>query len=264
MIRTLLVATLCATLSSAFQPQTGAIAGTITDSSGGVLPGVTITFTGPTTGKVVSKAGGDYRIDNLTPGQYRLDIAAVGFRGAKQDVSVEAGRTASIRTSLRLGVFTLVDYAMPAGVAEAVRESDVVAYVRLTVAAGVRIVNDAMIVTDHDATIESVVKADAPSIVAGSSLRFAQDSAGQWVEPGYKATGWEAPYQPGDAFVVFLKRNSDKTLGEYRGNAYMWRVKQGFVIPVNPVGALPAGLRSPMPVDEAVAALRKLLSAKDP
>jgi hypothetical protein len=252
------VAAIVAALTSAQQIQTGAIAGKVMDTSGAVLPGVTITFTGPTTGKAVSRAGGDYRIDNLTPGQYRLDIAAVGFRGTKVDVSVEAGRTASVNTSLRLGVFTLVDYVMPAGVAEAIRESDVVAYVRLTVVAGVRIVNDAMIVTDHDATIESVVKADASSIVAGSSLRFAQDSAGQWVEPGYRATGWEAPYQPGDAFVVFLKRNGDKTLGEYRGNAYMWRVKQGFVIPVNPVGPLPPGLRSPMPVDEALAALRKL------
>ena len=264
MVRTLLVATLCATLSSAHQAQTGAIAGTVTDSSGGALPGVTITLVGPKSGKAVTNARGEYRIDDLIVGEYRVEATLPGFRKALATVAVKEGATTKADIPLRLGLFSIVDYAMPAGVAEAIRESDVVAYVRLTVAAGVRIVNDAMIVTDHDATIESVVKADAASIVAGGSLRFAQDSAGQWVEPGYKATGWEAPYAPGDAFVAFLKRNRDETLGEYRGNAYMWRVKQGFVIPVNPVGPLPPGLRSSMPVDEALATLRKLLTAKDP
>ena len=264
MVRTLLAATLCATLSSAPQAQTGAIAGTLTDPSGGVLPGVTIILVGPKSGKAVTNARGEYRIDDLIVGEYRVEATLPGFRKGLAAVTVKEGATTKADIPLRLGLFSIVDYVMPAGVAEAIRESDVVAYVRLTVAAGVRIVNDAMIVTDHDATIESVVKADAPSIVAGSSLRFAQDSAGQWVEPGYKATGWEAPYQPGDALVVFLKRNHDKTLGEYRGNAYMWRAKQGFVMPVNPVGPLPPGLRSPMPVDEALAVLRKFLAAKNP
>jgi hypothetical protein len=244
---------------SGHQSATGAIAGTVTDASGGVLPGVTIAVTGPSATKGVTNARGEYRFDNLSPGEYRLEATLPGFRPGRATLAVSAGVTTKHDVALRLGLLYIVDYVMPRdGVPGALREADVVAQIRLNRPVGVRVVNDAIIVTDHEATVVSVVKTDQPGIVPGASMRFAQEGAGTWVEDGYRAMGAEKPYGPGDSFVAFLRRNKDSTLTEYRGEAFMWPVKQGFVIPVYSAGA--SGLRAHMPVDEALAALRKLLT----
>lgn len=247
------------------QPQPGAIAGTVTDTSGGVLPGVVITLAGPSGAKGVSNARGEYRFDNLMPGEYRIEASLPGFRTGKATITVSAGVATKSDVALRLGLLHIVDYVFPAGgVPGALREADVVVHVRLTRSVGVRLVNDSLIVTDHDATVLSVVKADVAGIASGSSIRFAQDNSGRWAEDGYQAVGIERPYEPGESFVAFLRRQKDASLGEFRGAGYMWPVKQGFVLVANPAGTLPTGLRPTMPVDEALAALRKLLTAKNP
>ena len=260
----LLAAFIAASLTSAQQPQTGAIAGTITDTSGGGLPGVTITLVGPKSGKAVTSATGEYRIDDLIVGEYRVEATLPGFRKGVATVTVQQGVTTKADIALRLGLLSIVDYIMPKdGVQGAVREAAVVAQIRLTGIARTRLAEgESLIVTDHDSTVLTVVKADAPGIVPGSALRFGQNNAGLWVEEGYRAVGLERPYSPGDSFVAFLMRDKDSSLREFRGEWYMWPVKQGFVVIETP-GPL-SGLRSPMPVDEALAALRKLLGAKNP
>jgi hypothetical protein len=252
-------------VASAQQTQTGAIVGTVMDRSGGVLPGVTVKLAGPSVAKGITNARGEYRFDNLTPGEYRIEATLVGFRTGSATLTVSAGVATKSDVALRLGLLSIVDYVFPAGgVPAALREADVVAYIRLTRAVGVRVVNDAVIVTDHDVTVLSVVKADNPGIASGSSIRFAQDNSGRWAEDGYQAIGIERPYEPGESFVAFLMRHKDASLGEFRGAGYMWPVKQGFVIPLNPAGSLPPGLGPQMPLDECLTALRRLLTAKNP
>ena len=59
----------------AAQTQLGAIQGTITDQSAGVLPGVTVTVTQVETGvsrSTVSNETGVYRIQSLDTGRYRI------------------------------------------------------------------------------------------------------------------------------------------------------------------------------------------------
>jgi hypothetical protein len=237
------------------------IAGRIKDASGGVLPGVVVTMSGPKGAQTATTtAGGTYRIDGLVPGEYAIEATLPGFRPARTTVTVTEGRVTRTNLSLRLGFFSIVDYVMPSGIGAALREADVVVHIRVTRALGVRLVNEIMIVTDFEAAVMSVVKSDAKEVANGGTLRFAQDNAGVWTEEGYRSVGGETPYAAGDSFIAFMRRNKDSSLSEYRGEAYMWPAKQGFVLPLNPVGPLPTGLRSPMPVDEAVAALRKLLS----
>jgi hypothetical protein len=266
--RTLAIVALSAALWSAQQPQTGAIAGRVTDPFGGVLPGVTVTVTGPgAPRKVVTSRNGDYTADNLPAGSYRIEMYLPGFRRAvTESVRVENSKSTTHDVTLRLGLLSIVDYMFPAdGVPGALREADVVVHVRLTRSVGVRVVNDILIVTDHDATVLGVVKADDAGIASGSSIRFAQDNSGRWAEDGYQAVGIERPYEPGESFVAFLMRQKDASLGEFRGAGYMWPVKQGFVIVANPAGGtLPAALRTTMPLDQCLAALRKLLAAKNP
>ena len=64
------------------QTFTGAILGAVKDSSGGVLPGATITITNTNTSQartVVSEANGDFIVAGLQPGSYRLDAELTGF-----------------------------------------------------------------------------------------------------------------------------------------------------------------------------------------
>lgn len=243
-------------------PTTGAIVGRIHDASGGVLPGVTVTVIGPGGAQqAFTSANGTYRITDLEPGTYRADAQLAGFRPAKTDaIVVSADQTTTHDIALRLGILSDVDYAGPKIVTEAVREADVVVHIRVTKAVGTRLVNDSEIVTDYEATVVSVVKADRPTIMPGSLLVFAQDNAGTWREDGQTYIAREPQYSPDDVFIAFLTRRKDSTLARYWGPFYMWPVKQGIVLPGSLAIVKDSGLGTQMPVDEAVAALRKLVA----
>jgi hypothetical protein len=62
--------------------QTATLSGTVTDSSGGVLPGVNVTATEMNTGRqltAVTEARGQYRFTLLEPGTYRVQAELSGF-----------------------------------------------------------------------------------------------------------------------------------------------------------------------------------------
>src|SRR5678816_3076143 len=64
------------------QTGTSTITGTVTDASGGALPGVDITLTNPETGAklaTISNETGVYRYGSLPPGNYRVEAALPGF-----------------------------------------------------------------------------------------------------------------------------------------------------------------------------------------
>jgi len=64
---------------------TGALRGTVTDSSGAVIPGATVILTSQATGQVrTASTGGDggYLFPLIPPGAYNLKFAAGGFKGA--------------------------------------------------------------------------------------------------------------------------------------------------------------------------------------
>jgi hypothetical protein len=73
----------------------GDIAGTITDPSGAVVPGATVTATDTSTGAVkVVKTGdaGAYRVSLLQPGAYTLSVADAGFTTTQLSVTVQVGQ----------------------------------------------------------------------------------------------------------------------------------------------------------------------------
>ena len=84
-----LFATIIATASA--QDFRGGITGRITDSSGGRLPGVTVTATNVAT-KVASSTTtngeGDYTILYLTPGVYSLTAELSGFNDVTSDLLI--------------------------------------------------------------------------------------------------------------------------------------------------------------------------------
>src|SRR5690242_20046994 len=67
---------------------TGTINGKISDSSGAVLPGVTVNATSPSmmgVQTVVSDTGGSYRFPALPPGTYNLSFELPGFNTLKRE-----------------------------------------------------------------------------------------------------------------------------------------------------------------------------------
>ncbi len=87
---------------------TGSITGSVTDASGAVLPGVSITLSGdrliggPQT--QVSDASGTYRFDRLVPGSYNVKFELQGFRTVdRPDVRISAAFVATINGKMEVG-----------------------------------------------------------------------------------------------------------------------------------------------------------------
>src|SRR4051795_3938727 len=78
----------CLVPSRASAQATGAIAGLITDPSGGVLPGVTIEVVSRDTGQVrnaVTGPDGFFNVPLVNPGVYRVTATLSGFRTTARD-----------------------------------------------------------------------------------------------------------------------------------------------------------------------------------
>ncbi|MEP6592686.1 MAG: carboxypeptidase regulatory-like domain-containing protein, partial [Acidobacteriota bacterium] len=93
------------------QERFGGLAGIIVDSSQAPVPGVTITATNAQTGATrvaVTGADGAYRIPDLEPGRYAVDVELQGFQKVQADVIVLLGRTADFGPALKVGGVTEV------------------------------------------------------------------------------------------------------------------------------------------------------------
>ena len=76
------------------QKITGDIEGNITDSSGAVVPNVTVTVENAAIGLVrttTSSNSGNYRVNDLPIGTYRVTASAAGFKNAATQAEVKAG-----------------------------------------------------------------------------------------------------------------------------------------------------------------------------
>jgi hypothetical protein len=94
---------------SAFaQSSNGSIVGTVTDDSGGILPGVTITAVNTATSLTrtsVSNAFGHYDVPLLPPGNYSLSSELSGFQPLKYPrIVVNVGTQSTVNFKLKQGV----------------------------------------------------------------------------------------------------------------------------------------------------------------
>src|SRR5579862_6476815 len=84
------------------------IAGTVHDTTGAVLPGVTVEASSPAliekTRTVVTDAQGNYKIVDLRPGTYTVTITLAGFTTFKREgIELSAGFTANVSADLKVG-----------------------------------------------------------------------------------------------------------------------------------------------------------------
>lgn len=121
-IQILFMALLCCVITVAAFGQgvnitSGSINGHITDSTGGALPGVTVTATNADTGlnrNTVTDNSGEYHFNLLPPGRYRVDAELAGL-----------GKTASPNVTVLLGNDTKADLRLAPQVSETITVSGV-------------------------------------------------------------------------------------------------------------------------------------------
>ena len=104
--RLLVCATLCLALPAVAGAQS--LAGTVRDSSGGVLPGVSVEAASSAlierTRSVVTDANGQYQIIDLRPGTYTITFTLQGFTTiVRQDLQLTGGGVTTVNVDMRVG-----------------------------------------------------------------------------------------------------------------------------------------------------------------
>jgi hypothetical protein len=101
----------CLSLSSAMAQFTSAIQGVVTDASGAAVPEAVVHVTNVASGvarEASTSNEGLYRVVNLGPGTYRVEVAVKGF-GPAERPSVTLGISETVRADFTLKVGGLVD-----------------------------------------------------------------------------------------------------------------------------------------------------------
>ncbi len=109
------------------QNDTSRLEGKVTDTSGAVVPNVTVNVVSKGTGQqlqATSSADGTFTISALPVGDYQITAQAQGFKTYTQDLRVDAGIVASASISLQPGAVTeTVTVTEQAGLVQATSSS---------------------------------------------------------------------------------------------------------------------------------------------
>ena len=99
------LAVLCLRLSAQSLGNAGTIEGTVVDPSGSALVAAVVTIHNSVTGyrqSTTSGADGSYRLSNIPPNPYHLEVAAPGFQVFAQDVTVRNAIPLQVKATLGL------------------------------------------------------------------------------------------------------------------------------------------------------------------
>src|SRR5262245_6429493 len=104
----ILIAVSLLPINSWAQTASGTIAGVVRDTSGAVMPGVTVEASSPAliekVRSVVTDTQGLYRIVDLRPGTYTVSFTLPGFAMFKRDgIELTTGFTAQVNAEMKVG-----------------------------------------------------------------------------------------------------------------------------------------------------------------
>ncbi len=129
----IIVLAICGGVSAFAQTNTGRITGTVSDTTGAVIPGVEVTVRNPATGlsrNTITNESGNYQVPLLPPAQYEVQVALAGF-----STEVRSGITINVDAVVR------VDFSLKVGNA----------------AEKIEVVADAPLVQNETATLGQVI-----------------------------------------------------------------------------------------------------------
>lgn len=245
------------------QTPTAGIDGTVSDDTGGVLPGVTVTAV--STGephKVTTDSRGRYWLDELPPGAYRVTAELSGFKSSVAVVVVKAGRLVDCDFMMSVAANSIVTDMPPGGqLLEALRKADVVVHLRVMRVVGPRLSEQSLLTTEHVAAALSLLKGVGRDLVPNGVFHFLQMQAGEWSDNGRTLVGENKPYGAGDELIGLFEQNVDE-LQEYAGGAFMFRIVDGKVEwPARLRRDFPPGIQDGLPVTAFETAIFKIITA---
>src|SRR2546423_13257664 len=93
-------------ITAAWSQNTGSLRGQVTDPSAAVIPGASVTATGPGDKVKVATTNqqGTYTINGLTPGTYKVRVMAKGFTVFETSVEVRSGAPQTLDAALAVGL----------------------------------------------------------------------------------------------------------------------------------------------------------------
>ncbi|HKM48743.1 MAG TPA: carboxypeptidase-like regulatory domain-containing protein, partial [Terriglobales bacterium] len=101
-----LILVLCLASLAMAQSDTARLIGTITDPTGAVVSGATVTVTETGTGRVVTATtdgAGQYTVNALPIGKYHVEVTQTGFKTAHADFSLDVSQVLEISLKLETG-----------------------------------------------------------------------------------------------------------------------------------------------------------------
>src|SRR6266568_2919672 len=81
------------------QAMSGILVGSVTDSTGAAVANADVEVTNlgtSITSRSKTNGTGEYRIDNLIPGSYRVTVKGPGFKASSQTVDVQLNKTGTL------------------------------------------------------------------------------------------------------------------------------------------------------------------------
>jgi hypothetical protein len=146
----------------------GTVQGTVTDPSGAVIPGATVTIYNPVTGftrTASTDSSGGFSFTNVPFNPYHLTVAAMGFASYVQDVHLNSGVPVSLKITLGLaGGKTTVTVTSEAG--------DLIEVDPTTHTDVDRSLFDKLPLESQSSSISSLITLSSPGIAADSNGLF--------------------------------------------------------------------------------------------
>jgi len=199
--------------ASAQSINAGTIAGTVTDPSGAAVPSAVVMLQNPVTNykqKAQSDAAGAYRLTNLPPNQYHLEVSAPGFETYTQDLAIRTSVPMTVPIKLAIAGATTTVQVEAAGsdvlenVSYAHNDVDTSALARLPM-------------SSPGAGLSDAITLSSPGVVADSNGFF--HPLGDHAQTSYMVDGQPINDQMSKSFSTQLPENAFESLELITGMA---------------------------------------------
>ncbi len=210
--RALALASLCVSYAWIATAQVaGTVTGSITDTSGAVIPNAPVEIRNVLTGfhtSVASDASGQFRIPNLAYGNYHLSIAAPGFQAVNDDISVQS--PVVMARTYKLTISTTSTTVTVTADTNDIVENDPSAHTDID-----RSLTDRLPLLSGESGVSSAITQASPGVAADSNGMF--HPLGEHADTSYSIDGQPISDQQSKTFSNQVSMNAVQSLEVIEG-----------------------------------------------